>query len=411
MKVVVQVKIMPSPEVASALEATLRTANDAANWLSGEAHRRGETSRKALQGFAYHDLKTRGLSAQPALHVLRKVADAYTTLRANIRAGNLGKPGSKRRARAESKPIAFRPDAAQPYDDRCLSWQVDEQTVSIWTTAGRVRGVRFACSEQARKLLAEHRKGESDLVHRDGVWFLIATCEVPEAEQYEPADFLGVDLGIVNIATTSDGKIHAGRELNRYRKRQFALRAKLQKKGTRSAKRLLKRQRHKEQRKATVTNHIIAKRIVTEAERTGRGIGMEDLAGIRQRVRLRKPQRVALHSWAFAQLGQFVEYKARRAGVPVLFVDPAYTSRMCAECGHTDKLNRVSQGRFACRSCGFVDHADRNGSRNVRARALELWRSGAESHAPAPAQGAGRRSPPGSQSGSTSKPGPSGPGS
>lgn len=385
MKIVVQVKLMPTPEVAPALECTLRTANESANWLSGRAHERGETSRKALQGFAYRALKDRGLSAQPALHVLRKVADAYTTLRANIRAGNLGKPGSKRRTKAEVKPIVFRPDAAQPYDDRCLSWQVDEQTVSIWTTAGRMRGVRFVCSEQARKLLAEHRKGESDLVHRDGMWFLIATCEVPEGELIEPVDFLGVDLGIVNIATTSDGKIHAGRRLNRYRKRQLALRAKLQKKGTKSAKRVLKRQRRKEQRKATEANHIISKRIVTVAERTGRGIGMEDLAGIRQRVRLSKPQRVALHCWAFAQLGQFVEYKARRAGVPVLFVDPAYTSRMCAECGHTDKLNRVSQGRFACRSCGFVDHADRNASRNIRARAWRLWRSGAESHAPAPA--------------------------
>ncbi|MFE6619401.1 RNA-guided endonuclease InsQ/TnpB family protein [Streptomyces sp. NPDC057740] len=411
MKLVVQVRLMPTPEVASALECTLRTANDAANWLSGQAHERGETSRKALQGFAYHDLKDRGLSAQPALHVLRKVADAYTTLRANIRNGNLGKPGSKRRRRAAGKPIGFRPDAAQPYDDRCLSWQVDEQTVSIWTTAGRIRGVRFVCSEQARKLLAEHRKGESDLVHRDGMWFLIATCEVPEAEQYEPTDFLGVDLGIVHIATTSDGKSHAGRGLNRYRKRQLALRAKLQKKGTKSARRVLKRQRRKEQRKATEANHIISKRIVTEAERTARGIGMEDLAGIRQRVRLRKPQRVALHSWAFAQLGQFVEYKARRAGVPVLFVDPAYTSRTCAECGYTDKLNRVSQGRFACRSCGFVDHADRNASRNIRARARQLWRSGAESHAPAPAQGAGRRRQPSSQLGSTSKPGPLAPGS
>ncbi|MGW6705813.1 RNA-guided endonuclease InsQ/TnpB family protein [Streptomyces sp. NPDC054956] len=383
-KVVVQVKLIPSPEVATALEATLRTANDAANWLSGEAHRRGEASRKALQGFAYHDLKVRGLSAQPALHVLRKVADAYTTLRANIRAGNLGRPSSKRRTKAESKPITFRPDAAQPYDDRCLSWQLDEQTVSIWTTAGRIRGVRFACSGQARKLLAKYRKGESDLVHRDGMWFLIATCEIPEAEQYEPVDFLGVDLGIVNIATTSDGEIHAGRELNRYRRRQLALRAKLQKKGTKSAKRVLKRQRRKEQRKATEANHIISKRIVTEAERTGRGIGMEYLAGIRQRVRLRKPQRGALHSWAFAQLGRFVAYKARRAGVPLLFIDPAHTSRMCAECGHTDKLNRVSQGRFACRSCGFIDHADLNSSHNIRARALELWRSGAESHAPAP---------------------------
>ncbi|MER6570037.1 zinc ribbon domain-containing protein [Streptomyces sp. NPDC001093] len=96
------------------------------------------------------------------------------------------------------------------------------------------------------------------------------------------------------------------------------------------------------------------------------------------------PQRATHSSWAFAQLGQFIAYKARRAGVPVVYVDPVYTPRTCAECGHMDKANRVSQARFACRSCGFVDHADRNGSRNIRARARELWRCGAQSTAPAP---------------------------
>ncbi|MBU3870712.1 transposase, partial [Streptomyces sp. 4503] len=82
------------------------------------------------------------------------------------------------------------------------------------------------------------------------------------------------------------------------------------------------------------------------------------------------------------------------AGVPVVYVDPAYTSRTCAECGHIDRANRVSQAWFACRSCGFVDHADRNGSRNIRARAWELRRCGAPSTAPAPPprqrDGAGR---------------------
>ena len=68
----------------------------------------------------------------------------------------------------------------------------------------------------------------------------------------------------------------------------------------------------------------------------------------------------------------------------MVYVDPAYTSQTCAECGHVDKANRVSQAWFACRSCGFVDHADRNSSRNIRARAWELWRRGAQSTAPAP---------------------------
>ncbi|MER5917350.1 transposase, partial [Streptomyces sp. NPDC001982] len=325
-------------------------------------------------------------------HIIKKTRDAYTTLKANIRAGNLGKPGSKRRVKAETKPITFRREAAQPYDERCLSRQYDAQTVSIWTTAGRVKNVRFACSPDALKMLREHQQGESDLIERDGVFYLIATCDVPEAEQYEPDHFNGVDLGIVNTATTSTGYQAAGRGLNRHRKRQLDLRRKLQAKGTKSAKRLLKKRNRREQRHAANTNHIIAKTIVTEAERTSAGLSLEELKGIRQRVRLRKPWghlpaegwgRVALHSWAFARLADFIVYKARRAGVPVVFVDPAYTSQQCCECGHIDKKNRASQARFNCRNCGVVAHADRNASRNIARKGEAVWTAGRESRVPA----------------------------
>ena len=122
-----------------------------------------------------------------------------------------------------------------------------------------------------------------------------------------------------------------------------------------------------------------------EAERTCRGIALEDLTGIRDRARLRRPQRVTLSSWSFAQLGSFIGYKARRAGVPAVYVDPAWTSRTCADCGHADKRNRVSQARFTCRGCGVVAHADRNASRNIAARGQAAWNAGRESRAPAPA--------------------------
>jgi IS605 OrfB family transposase len=277
-----------------------------------------------------------------------------------------------------------------------LSWQIPDRTISIWTLSGRMKGVAFTASPEQLARLALYRKGESDLLYRDGMWFLQAACEIPEAEQNaDPDGFLGIDLGIVNIATTSDGQIMAGRALNRGRLRERTLRTKLQKKNTPSAKRRLKKRRRKESRRARDINHKIAKHVVAEAERTGRGIALEDLGGIRERARLRKPQRATLHSWAFHQLGQFITYKARKAGVPVVYVDPAYTSRTCAECGHIDKANRVSQAWFACRSCGFVDHADRNGSRNIRARAEELWRRGAQSTAPdpppKPERGTGRK--------------------
>ncbi|HEU5031022.1 MAG TPA: hypothetical protein VFV01_39330 [Spirillospora sp.] len=221
-KAVVQVKLIPDAAQASALEWTLHMVNQCANQVSAASFTayglRGSV--KDLRSMAYGDLKARGLGAQAAQHVIKRVADAYTTLRANIRAGNLGGEGSRRCRKAESKPITFRPDAAHTYDDRCLSWNYDARTVSIWTMDGRLRTVRFACSAAALRQLAEHRKGESDLVYRDRKWFLIATCEVPEAERYEPRDWTGVDRGITNLATTSDGDNHSGRRLDRYRRWQ-----------------------------------------------------------------------------------------------------------------------------------------------------------------------------------------------
>jgi IS605 OrfB family transposase len=173
--------------------------------------------------------------------------------------------------------------------------------------------------------------------------------------------------------------------MNRHRKRQSDLRRKLQTKGTQSAKRRLKHRRRKERRHAANHNHIISKQIVTTAERTGHGIALEDLSGIRDRVRLRKDQRTTLHAWSFHQLAAFVEYKARRAGVPLVYVDPAYTSQQCSQCGHIDRKNRVDQATFACRSCGALMHADDNASHNIARKGDAVWTAGRESRVPATA--------------------------
>jgi IS605 OrfB family transposase len=384
-KLVVQVKLLPTPEQAAALEATLRACNTAACDVAVVA-RQTETYRNYdLRKHVYAGIKVDyALGAQAAQHVIKKVADAYATVKANLRAGNYGKPGSKRRRRVETNPVGFRWDAAQPYDARMLSWQADARTVSIWTTAGRLRGVAYTGSADQLKAVATSKIGESDLVHRDGMWFLYASVEVPEPDLIDPAGFLGVDMGIANIAYDSDGTRYAGDKLNGYRRRQLRLRKRLQEKGTKSARRLLARRNKKETRHATHVNHRIAKSIVTEAVRTGRGIAVEELTGIRDRVRLRKPQRVTLSSWSFHQLGGFLAYKARRAGVPLVQVDPRYTSQTCHGCGHRDKRNRPDQETFLCRSCGAVAHADHNAALNIAQRGVEGWGAVNRPHAASP---------------------------
>jgi len=157
------------------------------------------------------------------------------------------------------------------------------------------------------------------------------------------------------------------------RKNQY-LRTKLQPKNTSSTKRLLKNRSRKEARFVADLNHKISHRIVAEAQRTGHGIAIEDLDGIRGRARLRKPQRATLHAWAFHQLGTFLEYKAEKAGVPFVRVDPAYTSQTCSQpgCGHCERGNR-NREKFVCRRCGTISHADHNASRNIGVLGQTEW--------------------------------------
>jgi putative transposase len=372
-KLVVQIKLLPTVEQAAALRSTLHACNDAANEVSRVAFETNVFREYALRKPTYAALKARGLGAQAAQHVIKKVADAYATLHASIRHGNLGPVGGKRRVKAESKPIGFRSDAAQPFDDRCLSWQYDAGTLSIWTITGRVKNVRFTGSPDQLATLRAHRLGESDLVFQGGAWLLIATCEIEEKAEFDPVDWIGVDRGIANLATTSDLDNFQGRRLQRYRRWHARKRAELQARKTKSARRRLKKRARREQRHASQVNHKIAKQVVAVAERTGRGIALEDLGGIRDRVTVSRHQRATLASWPFHQLEQHIRYKAKRAGVPVLTVDARYTSQMCPRCGHIERANRPTRDHFCCRRCGLAGSADVVAAVNVRNRARSAW--------------------------------------
>jgi putative transposase len=344
-KLTVQLKLLPSPEDAAALLSTLERTNDAANAISQAAWETRTFGRFALQKATYHQIKARfGLTAQLVVRVTAKVADAYKQDRKRLR--------------------LFRRHGSIAYDDRILRYGTDR--LSIWTVEGR-RSLPFVGDDRACRLLAD-RQGESDLVYRDGNWYLFATIHVEEPPLGEIEEVIGVDLGVINLAVDSDGNRYSGTHVNNLRRRQRRLRAKLSAKWTTSSRRLYRKRRRKERRFATHVNHRISKRIVAEAKRTKRAIALEELHGIRSRVRVRKPQRATFHSWSFHQLRSFLEYKAKLAGVRVIFVDPRNTSRTCPACGHCAKENRPDQATFQCQSCGLAGLADLIAALNIRVR-------------------------------------------
>lgn len=351
MKLVAAIKLLPTPEQAETLRATLARCNEAATWLARTGHDTGTFGQYALHKLAYAKVRSRfGLTAQAVVRTIAKAADAFKVSRGKA-------------------PPSFRPDAAQPYDDRIMRFVQDGNAVSLWILAGRVV-IPVAMGEHQRRLLA-FRKGEADLCLVRGKWYLAATCDVPETEGFEAEDWLGVDLGLVSLTVDSDAASYTGAGVERLRSRLARRKAGPQRRGTKGAKRRLRKLAGKEARFRRHTCHVIAKAIMQGAERTCRGVALEELTHIRSRFTARKAQRARLHSWNFALLRLCLAYKAKRAGVPVRYVDPRNTSRECAACGCVDKRNRTNQATFRCIGCGHEAQADHNAARNIRQLALQ----------------------------------------
>lgn len=346
-KLISKVKLVATREQTKMLRETIVRANECCDWLSEQAWKSQQFQRFAMQKASYANARDKfGLTAQAVIRCIAKVADAY----------KLDKETKR----------TFRPVGSISYDDRILRWYAESQTVSIWTLSGRVK-LAFISGQKQLALLAT-RQGESDLILYKGSFYLAAVCNAVEEEPGTVADFLGLDLGVASISTDSDGKTYSGKAINGIRHRQRHLRSKLQKIGTKSAKRRLKKLSGKERRFATNINHVISRQIVAKAKCTKRAIVVEELTNIRTRIKARREQRAVLHSWSFRQLRAFLAYKAKLSGVTVVPVDAAYSSRTCSRCGHCEKANRISQSKFSCRSCGFSANADFNAAIVLRER-------------------------------------------
>ena len=338
------------------LKATIERFNQAANWLAGVAFEHQVSNKFVLQRLAYQELRQRfGLPADMAIRCIAQVVEAFK--------------------RDKSKRPKFRKHAAVPYSmgknisfkgpDKVSIGSLDQRVV-VPFIMGKYQAERFGWS-----------KGQCDLVLRsDGKWFLLVTVEVPEATKTAATEFIGVDLGVINIAVDDDGEKRTSAAIEAKRI-QYATRRRNLGKASKGADRKKRRRCHqamvrtksREARFRRDVNHQISKKLVAKAKGTGRGIALEDLQGIGDRITVRKPQRAQFQAWAFDQLRTFITYKAGLAGVMVEPVDPAYTSQTCAECGHCERGNRKNQAEFECKACGHQAHADQNSARNLSFRA------------------------------------------
>ncbi len=341
-----KVKLNISVEDSRALLETMHQFNAACNYVAEKAFELRTANKIELQKIVYRDIREKfGISAQMAVRAISKACEAYK--------------------RDKSIKPTFDDLGAVIYDQRIMSWK-GLDSVSLLTLKGRIKVPIILDGYHAPRL--DRIRGQADLLYKNGEFYLCVVVDVPEPKKSIPENVLGVDLGIKNIAVDSTGKVFSGEKIEKVRTKMANLKADLQSKGTKSAKRHLKKLSGHEARFKRDINHCISKKLVMKAIDTSSLIALEDLKHIRERATVQKAQRYRHSSWSFNQLRQFIDYKADIAGVPVVYIDPAYTSQECPICHHISRSNRPNRDNFQCVCCGFSGPADTTAARNIAAR-------------------------------------------
>jgi putative transposase len=365
----VRLILKPTAVQAETLRETMAQFTASFNHVAakGWAERNGNAF--TLHKLTYRDCK----SANPAL-----VSDLHVQARQKAAEAVRSAIARKKKGRKVGCPTSL---SCPPRFNRhtyVLNWETG--TVRVSTTRGRIT-VPYRLPDYAAYAV-DCPVATADLIEKKGRFSLHVVVTLPDVPVLDTGAALGVDLGVTHPAVTSDGKFLGKKHWREVVKRRLRLKRKLQANGSKSARRHLRSLAGRDMRFRRDCDHVLSRRIVESVE-PGTVIVVENLTNIRRRVKARRGEaRRRLHSWSFAQLKGFLEYKAEAKGCRVVGVDPRHTSQRCNACGHIARGNRTSQALFGCRECSHRCNADLNGSRNIRDRHLVGWASGPSSGPP-----------------------------
>jgi len=355
----IRLRLNPTPEQSDTLLETLRQHTTCFNAVAAYGWMHAEKNGVRLHHATYYGLRERFPNLPAQLVIAARVRATEAVKSALVRR----KKGKKASCpRGALVPIR--------YDARTYSIKPQQGTVSLSSVGGRLK-VPFAADPHAQSILVQATGFDSaDLLYRKGRFWLHVVVTILDVGFQPSGAVVGVDMGLSRPAVCSNNRFFGECRWKEIERRYFRLRRSLQRKGTRSAKRHLRKLAGKVNRFRRDCDHVLSRRIVDSVQ-PGTVIVVENLVDIRTRTKQRgRESRRRLHSWSFARLRSFLAYKADAKGCKVVGIDPRHTSQMCSRCGHVHRSNRRSQSRFLCRACGFELNADLNAARNIARKYL-----------------------------------------
>lgn len=370
-------------EDVSKIINTAEQYRQACNYISEYIFTHGfQLNQLKLQKEIYNDIRVRfGLKSMMAQSAIRSTIARYKTVNTQLKQNpyRFQDVNTKkwyhvsRNLEWLEKPINF----ARPQADlvRNRDWsKLANGKLSINTLEGRIFATPICSASFEKYFSSDWKLGGAKLIEHRGNWYLhiSATKSIEAVTTEQITHVVGIDRGIRFHAVCYDeqGKttFFSGSKARTKRNKFAKVRAELQSKGTKSAKRVLKRISGRENRWMTDVNHCLSKTLVRKYDKNTLFV-LEDLTGItfdEDNLKGSNESRYEKRSWAFYQLEQFLTYKANLNHSAVLKVPAQYTSQRCPKCGYIDKKNRNHKSHvFKCK-CGYCSNDDRIGAMNIQ---------------------------------------------
>ena len=337
-----------------------------------------------IQSVLYHDIRDNyGMKSQLAISAIKTVTASYKTVKVQLYKHPykyVNEDGSIVYIDKDLgwlwKQIKFKRPQADLVRGRDYSFIGDGCCISVNTLGKRVK-VSYDLSDCFKEYFdGSWSFGTAKLVKLKGKWYLQIPVSKEISEIFDPCrpiHIVGIDMGIKFISSTYDEKGHCkfyrGKEVIDKRNKFNQVRAALQSRGTKSAKRKLKALSGRENRWMSDVNHKISKTL-TETYGAGTLFVLENLENVSfsedHLSRLSRKDRNQIRSWAFYELEQDLTYKATELGSQVIKVQANYTSQRCPKCGRINKRNRnYKLHEYKYDSCGYTSNDDIIGAMNI----------------------------------------------
>lgn len=309
---------------------------------------------KKLSSIAYHDLEDYDIISSYKINAISQACGRLSQMKRDIKKGRDVKT----------------PFVSKPYSTNCYAFKIN----------GTLMTIPFKFHHQINILLNEHTvKILSDPTLKVRSFtltaFNISLYISKEIDMIECTKIVGIDRNLRNVTVGNETKVtfYKTNKLLSIKQNTIYARAGFHRNDQRKKRQYYQNLQGRLQNRTKQFIHNISKDIVKNAVETKSMIAFEDLKGIRKLYRSGNGQgnkyRRKLNGWQFYELQRQVEYKAKWAGIPVVFVDPKRTSKLCPICGDRIQEDKQNRRKLLCINCGKSMDRDIVASMNIAHKA------------------------------------------